>query len=53
MIVKDSDNNIRAISPTEYFKNKDKYRIQTNSNLLYSREHDPNMAFQNSLLEIV
>ena len=53
VIVKDSNNNIRAISPTEYFKNKDKYKIQTNSNLLYSRAHDSNMAFQDSLLEVV
>lgn len=53
VIVKDRDNNIQAISPEEYLKNKDKYKIQTNGNLLYTRKHDKNMAFNDSVLEIV
>lgn len=53
VIVKDKENNIQAISPEEYLKNKDKYKIQTNGNLLYTRKHDKNMAFNDSVLEIV
>lgn len=54
IVVKDKRNNtIQAIDPSEYFKNKDKYNIQTNGNLLYARKHDRNMAFNNSVLEIV
>ena len=53
VIVKDKSNNIQAISPTDYFKNRDKYQIQTNGNLLYSRQHDSKMAFNDSVLEIV
>lgn len=44
---------IRAIDPSEYFKNRGNYQIQTNSNLLYERAHDKSMAFNDSVLEIV
>ena len=54
VIVKERGNNtIRAIDPNEYLKNRNKYQIQTNSNLLYSRAHDRSMAFNDSVLEIV
>lgn len=52
VIVKDN-NTLKAVSPAEYLKNKDKYQLQTNGSLLYARAHDRNMAFNDSVLEIV
>ena len=54
VIVKEKGSDtIRQIDPSEYFKNRDKYQIQTNGNLLYARSHDKNMAFNDSVLNIV
>ena len=54
VIVREKGNNqIQAVDPSEYFKNRNKYQIQTNGELLYARAHDKNMAFNNSVLSIV
>lgn len=53
VIVKDVNNVLKPISVEEYVTNKDKYSIQTNSQLLSIREKDPNMVFNNSVLDIV
>ena len=53
VIVKDSNNKIQAITPAEYLKNRGRYKLQTNGNLLYSRAHDKNMAFNDAVLDVV
>lgn len=53
VVVKDANNVLKPISVEEYTANKDKYSIQTNSQLLSIRQTDPNMAFNNSVLHIV
>lgn len=44
---------LNVITPEEYFRNKNKYKIQTNSSLLFMRRHDANTIFKDSILSIV
>lgn len=53
VMVKDTSNKIYKISPEDFHKNPKKYRLLTNQDLLYIREHDTKMSFQDSLLDIV
>ena len=46
----DSEGNIKKITPTEYAKNNKAYRVLTNDQLLYLREHDTGLAFETSIL---
>ena len=49
----DENNKPYELSIEEYVKNPDKYRLLTNSNLLYLRAHSPSFAFQNEVFSIV
>lgn len=44
---------LESVSPTEYFKNPEKYRLVTNSNLLYLRAYNPDFASQDSIFGVV
>lgn len=45
-----SDKKLTKITPKEYSENKDNYQILTNSQLMYFREHQPDLAFQTDIL---
>lgn len=53
VMVRDESNKIQKITPESYYKNPKKYRLLTNQDLLYIREHDAKMSFQDSLLNVV
>ena len=48
-----SENGLETISVNDYHKNRDKYQVLTNSQLLGLREKDPNMAFNSNILKDV
>ena len=49
----DENNKPYELSIEEYVKNPNKYKLLTNSNLLYLRAHSPSFAFQNEVFSIV
>ena len=51
--VRDNEGKLGVVSIGTYNSNKDKLSAITNEDLLYERQHNPNMKFQNSLLESV
>lgn len=48
-----SENGLETVSVNDYHKNRDKYQVLTNSQLLGLREKDPNMAFNSNILKDV
>ena len=46
-----SENGLLTITPENFHKNSDKYRILTNSEVLGLRESDPTLAFKGHMLE--
>lgn len=51
--VRNQEGKLGVVSIGTYNANKDKLSAITNEDLLYERQHNPNMKFQNSLLESV
>ena len=50
LYVLDSEGELKTISPDSYYKNSDKYRPLTNTDLMQLRENDSNLAFNSSVL---
>lgn len=46
----DEEGDINKISITDYYKNRDKYQVLTNSELMNLRENHPDLAFEHSML---
>lgn len=44
------NNGLKIISPDEYYKNSDKYRLVTNTELMQLRENNSNLAFNSTIL---
>ena len=53
VVVKDNKGNFNTITTSEYLNNRDKYRLQTNGDLLQARRMDPNLTFSDNILDIV
>lgn len=53
VVVTDKNNQLQIITPEQYLNNSDLYNLQTNQELLYKRQHDSGMAFQNGVLGVV
>ncbi len=52
MYVKDSEGNIKAITPEEYKKNTDRYRAMSVAELLEERNSNPNLTGKNEIFNI-
>lgn len=50
LYVIDEDSNIKVINADTYHKNQDKYKVLTNSELIHLREHNPELAYNGSVL---
>lgn len=50
LYVLDSEGELKTISPDSYYKNSNKYRPLTNTDLMQLRENDSNLAFNSSVL---
>lgn len=50
MYVYSENNGISTVDPSEYYSNKDKYQALTNSQLLSLREHQPELAYRQDIL---
>ena len=50
LYVRDDDGQLRTISISSYYNNKDKYQILTQADLLNIREFDPNLAYNSTIL---
>lgn len=53
VVVQDDKGNLEPITPEQYAKNKENYRVLTNSNLLYLRSHSPSFIGRNDIFQIV
>lgn len=53
VVVKDDKGNLNTVTAQDYLNNKDKYRVQTNGDLLQARRMDPNFTFSDNILDIV
>lgn len=53
LYVIDEDYNMSTISPEEFYQNKDRYQVLTNSQVLGLRENDPNLAYNTTILDDV
>lgn len=49
---KDQDNNIKAISLSEFNKNRDSIKLMSVGELMYERQHNPRLVNQNSIFNI-
>ncbi len=52
LFVRDKDAKLKAISMSEYAKNKDKYNPLTFYDLMIERNDNPNLAFNNSIFSV-
>lgn len=50
MYVYSENDGISTVDPSEYYSNKDKYQALTNSQLLSLREHQPELAYRQDIL---
>lgn len=53
VIGRDAEGNVKPLTMEEYAKNKDKYNLLTNNDLLQMRSYDRNGAFNNSMISIL
>lgn len=53
VVVQDEEGNMKQISPDEYLNNQDKYFALKNSDLLYLRAHNDQMAGKNEVFNVV
>ena len=51
LYVFNSDGKLTTVSAKEYADNKDNYQVLTNSQLMYYRENQPELAFQTGILD--
>lgn len=50
MVVQDEEGQIKQITPTEYYKNKDKYAMLTNADVADIRANNPSLAFNSNII---
>lgn len=50
LYVQDEEGNLKTISAESYYKNSDKYRLLTNTDLINIREYSPSLAYNTSIL---
>lgn len=50
LYVQDDEGNLKTISAESYYKNSDKYRLLTNTDLINIREYSPSLAYNTSIL---
>ena len=53
VVVRTKDQKLDTITPEEYRENPNNYQLLTNGNLLAERMNNPQLAFQNGILETV